>query len=396
MFNRFTYILVIVAGLLMTACSVYDDHMYGPEGEQIVRLSFTLALGSSDAPQTKVETWDPNDPVYDGDNIGYDPKMLGDSYDNMIDPSTLQVVFYEDGDNDGNGTSGEFLGRVQLTNYYPLNVDSYGVTNLYHMEGRLLLDEDVIDSDDSYKMMIFANLPDSQRSIVLSEVPFANLDDLKFTSFTAGGQERDASLIPMWGVKTVKMDFRTDDLYDLETIYVLRAMAKIEVKLGALLQEQGYSLTRMSISNTNPQGYCLPGEAGNIGYTEGLSLNSCFRDLGIGTYVSPAVISDIGSSSLVMYVPEKNNTSASEEPSTLSLRLNYIDGNGVTTSIEPADQIHFVNYVSGQPSGDAYDIIRNHSYVFEINNILTEVDGLKFLVTIKDLEEGGSYGFVYN
>jgi hypothetical protein len=245
-------------------------------------------------------------------------------------------------------------------------------------------------------MMIFANLPDSQRSIVLSEVPFANLDDLKFTSFTAGGQERDASLIPMWGVKTVKMDFRTDDLYDLETIYVLRAMAMIEVKLGALLQEQGYSLTRMSISNTNPQGYCLPGEAGNIGYTEGLSLNSCFRDLGIGTYVSPAVISDLGSSSLVMYVPEKNNTSASEEPSTLSLRLNFIDANGVTTSIEPADQIHFVNYVSGQPSGDAYDIIRNHSYVFEINNILTEVDGLKFLVTIKDLEEGGSYGFVYN
>ena len=61
----------------MTACSVYDDHMYGPEGEQIVRLSFTLALGSSDAPQTKVETWDPNDPLYDGDNIGYDLGRVG-------------------------------------------------------------------------------------------------------------------------------------------------------------------------------------------------------------------------------------------------------------------------------------------------------------------------------
>ena len=80
----------------------------------------------------------------------------------------------------------------------------------------------------------------------------------------------------------------------------------------------------------------------------------------------------------------------------MGLRLNYIDGNGVTTSIEPADQIHFVEYVSGQPTGTAYDIRRNHNYVFEINNILTEVDGLKFLVTIKDLEDGGSYGFVYN
>ena len=99
---------------------------------------------------------------------------------------------------------------------------------------------------------------------------------------------------------------------------------------------------------------------------------------------------------MAIYVPEKDNTSASAEPSTLGLRLNYIDGNGVTTSIEPDDQIRFVEYVSGQPTGAAYDIRRNHNYVFEINNILTEVDGLKFLVTIKDLEDGGSYGFVYN
>lgn len=387
---------MIVAGLLLTACSVFDDHMYGPDGEHIAYLSFTLALGSSDSPVTKSETWDPEDLVFDGDGIGYDPKMLGDSYDNMIDPSTLQVVFYEDGDNDSDGNSGEFLGIVQITNYYPLEVNTEGVTNLYHMEGRLLVDEDVIDPEDSYKMMVFANLPESQRAIILSEVSYLQLKDLCFTSYSSGSTERDASMIPMWGVKTVKMDFRNSDLYDLETVYVLRAVAKIEVKLGAALQAQGYSLSRLSVSNTNPQGYCLPNGACDVASTESLSLNSCFREFGDLSMVSPYVESDSGSSSLVIYVPEKNNTSASAEPSKLSLRLNYIDGNGVTTSIEPADQIHFVEYVSGQPTGTAYDISRNHNYVFEINDILTEVDGLKFLVTIKDLEDGGSYGFVYN
>jgi hypothetical protein len=387
---------MILAGLLMTACSVFDDHMYGPEGEHIARLSFTLALGSSDGPGTKAETWDPDDPVFDGDGIGYDPKMLGDSYDNMIDPSSLQVVFYEDGDNDADGQPGEFLGIVQITGYYPLDVNPDGVTNLYHMEGRLLVDEDIINPEDSYRMMVFANLPDSQRAVILSEVPYTQLEDLCFSSYPSGGKERDASMIPMWGVKTVRMDFRKNDLYDLETVYVLRAVAKIEVKLSDYLQAQGYSLTRLSVSNTNPQGYCIPGGAWDVLSTESLSLDACFRALGSGSFVSPYVENGSGSSSMAIYVPEKDNTSASAEPSTLGLRLNYIDGNGVTTSIEPADQIHFVEYVSGQPTGTAYDIRRNHNYVFEINNILTEVDGLKFLVTIKDLEDGGSYGFVYN
>lgn len=396
MLNRFTYAFIIVAGLLMTACSVFDDHMYGPEGERIVKLSFTLALGSSDGPLTRAETWDPNDPVYDGDDIGYDPKLLGDSYDNTIDPTTLQVVFYEDGDNDADGVSGEFLGNVQITNYYPVDVNEDGVTNLYHMEGRLLLDEEVLDPEQSYKMMVFANMPESQRNMVLSEVPFTALNDLCFTSYAFGSQARNAQFIPMWGVKTVKMDFRKDDLYDLETIYVLRAMAKIEVRLGAQLQSQGYSLTRLSVSNSNPQGYCLPAEAAYVECTEALSLNSCFRELGAGSYVTPAVENESGVSSLVIYVPEKDNTSATAQPSALSLKLNYMDSNGVTVMLEPSDQIRFVRYAYGLPTDEAYDIRRNHNYIFEINNINTEVDGLKFLVTIKDLEDGGSYGFVYN
>lgn len=388
-------VFLIAACFLTMACSVYDDRLYGPEGEQVVRLSFVLALGSSDNPLTKAETWDPNDPVFDGDDIGYDPKMIGNTYDNMLDPATLQIVFYENGDNDGDGVSGGFVGRLQVTDYYPMDEGGEDI-NLYHMEGRLLVDEDFMDAEDSYKMMVFANFPESQRNIIDSKVPYTGLDALSFTSFAAGEKEKDTSLIPMWGVKTVKLDFASEGFLNLETIYVLRAMAKVEVRLGDAITSKGYSLTRLSITNTNPQGYCLPSEAVSVDFTEGLSLTSCFRDLESGTFVTPAVVNDDGVSSMVMYVPEKDNTSASAEPSCIRLRLNYIDGNGITTSVEPAEDIRFVEYVAGRPDGDAYDIRRNYNYIFEINNLYTETEGLRFLVTIKDLENGGTYGFVYN
>jgi len=379
----------------MMACSVYDDHLYGPDGEQVVRLSFVLALGSSDNPLAKAETWDPDDPVFDGDDIGYDPKMIGDSYDNMLDPSTLQIVFYEDGDNDGSGVPGEYVGRLQVTNYYPVD-EGEGNINLYHMEGRLLVDESYMDSEDSYKMMVFANFPASQRTLIETEVPYTGLDDLCYTSFDAGGKEKDTAFIPMWGVKTVDLDFGAEDPLDLETIYVLRAMAKVEVRLGESIRAKGYSLTRLTITNTNPQGYCLPREASEVGFTEALSLTSCFRELESGALVSPSVVNDEGASSMVIYVPEKDNTSGLSEPSSIRLRLNYMDEHGITTAVEPAEEIQFVEYVGGRPEGTAYDIRRNHNYVFEINNIYTETEGLRFLVTIRDLEHGGSYGFVYN
>lgn len=387
---------MIAACFLMTACPVYDDHMYGPDGEHVRNLSFVLALGSSDGSITKAGTWDPEDPVFDGDGIGYDPKMLGDSFDNMLDPSTLRIVFYEDGDNNGDGTSGGYVGSLQITNHYPIEEDGMSETNLYHVEGRLLVDEDFLDAEDSYKMMAFANLPESQRAAIDAKVPYTDLEGLSFALYASGGKEKDTSFIPMWGVKTVSLDFQAGGVLDLETIYVLRAMAKVEVRLGTAIQAEGYSLTRMSVTNVNPQGYCLPEGAAGVARTEELSLTSCFRELDSGTVVDPYVADDSGASSMVIYVPEKDNTSVSAVPSSIRLKLNRLDGHGITTSVEPSEDIMFVEYVGGRPSAEAYDIRRNHNYIFEINNVLTETDGLKFLVTIKDLEDGGSYGFVYN
>lgn len=400
MTRRITYLIIAAASLLMTACSVFDDHMYGPDGEQKVRVSFVLALGSSDTPVTKTETWDPNDPTDDADNIGYNPKAIGDSYDNMIDPGTLQVVFYE------NSTDGALVGQVTIRNYFP--VDSQGnridtdaeglmpedkVSNLYYFEGDLLADENILKSATDYKMMVFANMPDSQRTIVSGSTSLSDIQNLTFTRFAIRDKTRDTEFIPMWGVKTVTLNLQPGETQDLETIYVLRAMAKVEVKLSSNLLEAGYTLTEMNMSNTNGTGYVLPTGAAEKSATETMNLQTCFNELSLSEYVAPAVTSDGGKSSLVMYVPEKDNRNNASE---IGITLKYSSGSAPQT-ISPDATIKFTKYTLGKPSedvADIYNIVRNHNYVFEINSISS--DGLKFIVTVKDLELGGVFGFIYD
>lgn len=383
-----TYMILAAASLLLTACHIYDDYMYGPDGEQKVRVSFVLALGSSEDPFTRAETWHPDDPTDDDNNIGYDPKAIGDSYDNMIDPGTLQVVFYR--------TVGDFVGKVDNLNYRQVGSTDED-RNLYEFTGTLLLDEELADSEITYKMMVFANMPETQRQIVGGGAPVSSLDDLKFTRFDVDGLVKDTDYIPMWGVKTVELNLSEGSgTKDLGTVYVLRAMAKVEVKLSEALSDGGYTLTSMTMNNLNAQGYCLPAGAGAKAHTELLDLVDCMRpfDTRIETNIVSKGDGDTGKS-LVMYVPEYTNVS-SLYPATIGLTLQHND-NGVITELAPTSMIEFKNYGSdGKPKEESdYNIIRNHNYVFEITGINAGEDGLKFLVAIEDLELGGRYGFEY-
>lgn len=383
MIRRLTYLIAALASLLLTACSVYDDRMYGPNGEQKVKVSFVLALGSSDDPFTRAETWHPDDPTDDDNNIGYDPKAIGDSYDNMIDPGTLQVVFYH--------TAGGFVGKVNNLAYSQVGTTDED-RNLYKFTGTMLLDEDLVNSNPELKMMVFANFPESQRAVINGGADVSGLQELVFTRFGGG---KDTDFIPMWGVKSVSLNLSGDPgTTDLGTVYVLRAMAKVEVKLSEALSDGGYTLTSMTMNNLNAQGYCLPAGAETLSDTEALSLESSINVN--DTHLASQIVEsqeDQGVQSLVMYVPEyKNDGSGNRATISLVLKQNE---NGVMKTLLPESVIEFKEYDgSGKPVASSdYDIVRNHNYVFEIKSL--KEDGLKFLVTIEDLELGGRYGFEY-
>ena len=363
--RKLTYLILAAASLLMTACHIYDDYMYGPDGEQKVKVSFVLALGSSDEPFTKAETWSPDTP--DG-TFGYDPKNLGGLADNAI--SDLKVVFYT-------AQTDDYYAKVNITGWEKIvgQNDSEN-TNLYRFSGDMWVEEE--DLDDKFKMMVFVNVENQI-------YPGTKLSELEFTAENNG-------YIPMWGVKTVTLNqMKESDI----TVYVLRAMAKVVVKLGTSPKNDGYTIKSLTMNNVNTKGYLLPqgsfGLPGVVEKTESLSLTG-LRVLSSHAD-SRAVTADFqaNADSLVMYVPEYDNISNAEKAANMNLVL--FKGEG--TEYTPSSTIEFKNYENGQPSGSAYHIRRNHKYLFEINKIVEEETGLKFIVDIEDLELGGRYGFEY-
>lgn len=360
-----TYIILLFASLILGACHVFDDYMYGPEGEQKVKVSFVLALGSSDgSPVTRAESWDPDDPTDDGDDLGYDPKVLGDEYDNMIAANTLQVVFYT-------AATNAYYSRVNIESCTPID----GSVNEYLFTGSMFVEKE--DMENSFKMMVIANVDQKI-------TPFTKLEDL---TFRAESQE----YIPMWGVKTLTLDELSADNDDKQVIYVLRSMAKIEVEVSDALNDQGYTLSGLKLNNLNTDGYVLPAGALTQDKTEDLKLYDAFNPYASAQDAYSVTSENPGSKSLVMYVPEYDNDSS---PATINVSLLHND-NGVISGISPKQAIEFRNYNGGQATGESYDILRNHNYRFVITGISVE-GGLKYyLVRIEDLELGGRYGFEF-
>lgn len=364
-----TYIIILLASLLSGACSaIYDDHMYGPDGEQKVRISFVLALGSSDdSPLTKAETWSPDAPN------GTTGKAIGNKYDNTILLENLQIVFYTADD--------RYYTKVNVDSWKNVNKDGNEVgesqtSNLYQFTGHAWIDEEyVLDNTKELKMMVFANIG--------TEIDFTtDIESLKY--------EYDNAYIPMWGVKTVSVyDLTSSDPgAERPVVYVLRSMAKVEVVLSSALSDKGFTLTEITMNNLNSSGYCLPNYDHPPSDTEELSLEGSFKPAEslLSEY---SVTGDAGS--LVMYVPEYDNSST---PATINVTLKHND-DGVIASISPKQAIEFKVYNLGQPTGEGYNIYRNHNYRFVITGINVE-GGLKYhLVKIEDLELGGRYGFEF-
>lgn len=525
MIRKLTYLIVAAASLLLTACGIYDDSKYGPNGEQKVKISFILALGSSDTPVTKAgeEYWRPD---------AYGDDVIGNDFDNTILLNSLQIVFFTE--------SNQYYTRVNVDTWEKLEPEQgETVSNRYQFNGHAWVDEEyVTDPEKKLKMMVFANIDEevtfltdieemtfkgvkkdrvlavdnnkvklfceymeeghdgnpnyyssridlcnvySGDSPTYNDPPFA-LADLHFTkrmkiTFTvkgtqmaeasyngrllfsdAGNRWCDSSFIftgdgtyevecyideatyhsdhsaysmkgtkvllidiegthsgsgeqvfyngqttvtideillqdhqeyiPMWGVKTLSVSEMgaTVDENERPVIYVLRAMSKVEVTLSDELVDEGYTLTSIRMENVNQTGYCLPWFDDVPDKTESLLLEEAFNPNPSALDYYTVSVSSPGEKSLMMYVPEYDNTLV---PATISVVLQHNES-GVITKVVPTQKIEFKQYaVQDTPR---FNILRNHNYRF----VITGVSGLEYsLTTIEDLELGGRYGFEF-
>lgn len=329
--HRLLHILFIGAVFLSLTACIRDEENTELCPNEKVQVVFTLAL-DNEAQTRAPGDWTPGD---------YAPSELGDGYENHIEPGSLQVALYN--------TDNTFLTHVENLSYYQT-----GQINVYRFVGEVQVDK-LQNNNLNCKVMVLANVANT-----LDDA--ANLSEFTFT--------RVNTYIPLWGVKTMNTALAPDTYTDLGVIYLLRAMAKVEVTLSDALVESGYSLRSVQMEHSNSTGYVLPTGWAVAANTEKLSLEGVLRPYASVSRTISFQESEVGKT-YICYIPECENKPATDK---LRMPLELFKGD---EKVELDDcAIYFVDY-----NGDSgeMDVVRNHYYKFTI----TKIEDGKITLTLK-------------
>ena len=309
--KNWLYIIYIgLFGALVSSCQQsLDEEVQIPSASGKAQISFTITLDDIESRAT----WD--------DNEGSTSAIVGTEQENAIDLSSedgLKVFVYS--------TNGTLLGEV--TNKEVRKID----TNEYKFNGQLVI-ENLTTSTLQCRLMVYANCIESDETF-----------------------DFDAEYIPMWGVKETTLQLAKGELTQLtEPIYLLRSMAKVEVKLAESIAED-FNMTSVLVDKYNTTGYVEPSYQSLVD-TENMDLEQVFNpNTSIATDSLPFMQVE-GEDAFYVYLPEYDNAN----PATLSV---VIDGKSYS--------IEFKNYVDGKATGENYNIVRNHIYQYTITSVTAE------------------------
>lgn len=389
--------LCIVALTESSCGAIYDegpahDNVGGPDSATSVRLSFRLAMNGQAAPPVLASRADDSTGNWSdgisGEFHDWDP---GDDYDNTIDPRSLRVTIV-------NAATGDLAATITSL----VAIRDNDNKNNYTFEGIVTGETESLVSNLSYKIIVTANAPDIATTATLF---FDSTIDRWTYSWhnTAAGP---AQTIPMYGLVTKALDFTPGHRNQLGEIHLLRAAAKIDVSLAensAALRD--YEITSVSIDYRNAGGFTVPGGVTlNSTDTGSIDIDRTFR--GYSTAATDGMTFypvSTDSSRFRIYIPEWDNVSSTATPATIAVSIRPRgEDNAEITIFEGERGIKFKKYTDGayppgSPVGTPYDIIRNHYYQFDIQNITItpEEDHLRFRVTIADMEKGGDWTYEY-
>lgn len=134
---------------------------------------------------------------------------------------------------------------------------------------------------------------------------------------------------------------------------MLRAMAKVSVKLRDDMTDYGYAIGSMTVNNYNTKGYCVPKTFNEVDNTSEVRFANSLNVLD-----SHADKIELPTTA-PLYLPEYDNSGTN--PTTITVNLNR---NG---KLEGTYTLYFRNYDSdGKPTGPTYPIQRNHYYQYLI------------------------------
>lgn len=311
--HRVAYIVMVV--MVMAACSDSDDDAVGMND---VSVAFTLTVADAATTRALNEGWD-----------NYSSGQDGILDENSINTNDVVIAIY-DGD-------GKWVDNVEDLRVTKISDTSGGTGTMYAITGVWRNAKSNVDK--AKRVMVMANCNTSVWK-----------DPSTLTYDLNPGTRK---YIPMWGVVKIPATLTLGKQNQLPNIQMLRAMAKVSVKLRTDMAAYGYTISSMTVNNYNTQGYCVPNTFNKVDNTEDIRFNNSLNVL-----ESHADKIELPTTA-PLYLPEYDNSGTN--PTTITVNLNR---NG---TLEGTYTLEFRNYdTDGKPTGTPYPIQRNHYYQYLI------------------------------
>lgn len=326
-----------------TGCIMDNEEPGTPDDEGLMMVSFRVVtpMPKSDG-ASRADTW--------GDS--YEAEV-GSPFDNKLLTEGFKVII--------TGTDCKTT-VVEVTRFWCIKTTTESQTKsaVYEFLG-------FIDNETDFDKV--HALTTGKLHVIANAGTTATLDN--DPTFTFSGQESTDGFnaIPMWGVHTVT-NFNTmkkGERFDAGEVWLLRAMAKVEIQVSPDEDNIITGLNSASLPGVNGTGYLLPTGWAAIEATEKLSYDNCFRENTTSTKTTISITKPDPVKKIEFYLPECANTNS------LTLTVNYNDGTNKD------GEIKFQPYgTDGKPTGDPYNIVRNHLYRFTVKATANDVNMIIF------------------
>lgn len=339
--NRlYNNILIGILCSLISSCQPSADEEPMLPSEKI-RITFTLAF--DELSSASRAAWGENETEADA--------STGNEYENQIDLNSengLQVFIYS--------TDGKVC-LSEVTNKDVVRMEENGRT-VYQFTGDALMDNNVIqDKRLNCRLMVFANC---------DRISTTTGTDGLYYQYDANAFATHTKFIPMWGVKQCELDLHQGDLSTVDGyIYLLRSMAKVEVKLDSSIAGE-LDLQNVVLSKYNVKGNVLPGGYANASATEAMQQESVFNPNNESTATDLA-FTKVSDDEFHVYLPEYQNVGNGADAAMMTI---WIEGEDYPLEFKIYDN-------DGYAENDVYfNIVRNHYYQYVITHVNTVENAL--------------------
>lgn len=305
---------VIMLCMMMAACSDSDDDAVGTED---VSVAFTLTVADATSTRAENDGWD-----------DYSPGQDGILNENMVNTDDIIIAIYDD-----KGNKVDIVEDLRVTKIS----DASGTGTMYAITG--------------VWRNAKPNVERAKRLMVMANCNTSVWNDPSTLTYDLLPEER--KYIPMWGVVKIPATLTLGKQNKLHNIRMLRAMAKVSVKLRDDMTAYGYAIGSMTVNNYNTKGYCVPKTFNEVDNTSDVRFANSLNVLDSHADKIALPIT------APLYLPEYDNSGTN--PTTITVKLNR---NG---KLEGTYTLYFRNYDSdGKPTGPTYPIQRNHYYQYLI------------------------------